>query len=281
MRSQKGQRVPPRNGPPGRNAGASSRQKSTEIHGDIPRDARTIVGTHAIEEMLKVRPNELLQLWVKNDWRRDQQVREWAEKIRNPDRVIVQKAESALDRFGNHQGAVAFARNLDPWGLEGLAAKETATVLFLDGMNDPHNLGAILRTAWLMKVDGVVLSADRSVGLTPTVHKVACGGVEHVPTLQVSQLSQIAERLQEIGFWIFGLSHKSAEHIYGKSLPKKVVWVIGSEEKGLRSTTENSCDELIRIPQLDAAASYNASVAAALALGETARQHRFGRSPNL
>jgi 23S rRNA (guanosine2251-2'-O)-methyltransferase len=281
MRPQKGQRPPPRNGPPPRKGGGSPHQKSKEIHGDIPRDARIIVGNHAIEELLKTRPEDLLQMWVKNDWRRDQQLREWAEKMRNPDRLIQQKGEAALDRYGNHQGAVAFAKNLDPWGMEELAAKETATVLFLDGMNDPHNLGAILRTAWLMKVDGVVLSADRSVGLTPTVHKVACGGVEHVPTLQVSQLSQIAERLQEIGFWIFGLSHKSSEHIYGKSLPKKVVWVIGSEEKGLRSTTESACDELIRIPQLDAAASYNASVAAALALGETARQHRFSRAPNL
>ena len=143
----------------------------------------------------------------------------------------------------------------------------------LDGIEDPHNLGAILRTSWLTGVHGVLIPEDRAVGLTPTVHKVACGGVEHVPVEETTNFSNYAEDLKKKGYWIYGLSPRGKKSIFELDLPEKVVWAIGAEDKGMRVTTERLCDELVFIPQSSASASYNASVATAMALTETLRQH--------
>lgn len=255
----------PRRGPPP----AAKKNES-----EAPAGSRVIFGTHALNEFFQKRPQCLRQLWVNDDWKRNQNLRPWAEKTKNPDAKFIRKPEAVLDRIGNHQGAIAFVDPLPEWDLAQLIPrKKTSIMLFLDGIVDPHNLGAILRSSWLMGVDAVFASADRAVGLTPTVHKVACGGVEHVPLIQLNQLAQVAKPLRDAGYWFFGLDHGGREGLYGKKLPEKVVWVIGSEEKGLRASTRGECDEFVSIPQVNAAASYNASVAAALALGETLRQH--------
>ena len=158
-----------------------------------------------------------------------------------------------------------FEFNKRTWGAHGL-------VIALDGVEDTHNLGAILRTSWLMGVNGMIIPEDRAVGLTAAVHKVACGGVEHVPILRTNQFTQPFEQLKKDGFWVFGLSHKAERSIYDAKIPEKVIWVLGAEDKGLRSPTEKICDELFSIPQSSPAASYNVSVSAALALAETKRQ---------
>jgi 23S rRNA (guanosine2251-2'-O)-methyltransferase len=115
---------------------------------------------------------------------------------------------------------------------------------------------------------------DRSVGLSPTVHKVACGGVEHVPFEQYSQFHPKLEELKKQGYWVFGLSHKAEKNLFEIKIPEKVIWVLGAEDKGLRTTTERVCDELVCLPQADAAASYNVSVAAGMTLIETLRQRQ-------
>jgi len=212
---------------------------------------------------------------VKDDWRKNSQLKKWAEQLSAPDRFFRQKPEGQLAPYGHHQGAVAFAKDRPELNLNQLVNQEKSVLLYLDGIADPHNLGAILRTAWLMKADGVLYSPDRAAGLTPTAHKVACGGVEVVPLLEISQLQSVSKVLKDSGYWIFGLDHSARDSIYTKNLPPKVLWVIGNEEKGIRSTTKSECDEMISIPQVDAAASYNASVATALAMGETVRQHRL------
>jgi 23S rRNA (guanosine2251-2'-O)-methyltransferase len=241
---------------------------------EAPAGSRVIFGNHALNEFFFKRPQALRQLWVKDDWKRNQNLREYAERLKNPDAKIIRKPEAVLDRFGNHQGAIAFADPLPDWDLNQLISrKKTSIMLFLDGIVDPHNLGAILRSCWLLGVDAVFASSDRAVGLTPTVHKVACGGVEHVPLMLLNQLQQVAKPLKDAGYWFFGLDQSGREGLYGKKLPERIVWVIGSEEKGMRSSTRGECDEFVGIPQVNAAASYNASVAAALALGETFRQN--------
>jgi 23S rRNA (guanosine2251-2'-O)-methyltransferase len=179
-----------------------------------------------------------------------------------------------LDKISpSHQGAAVFSDQTPELNWEAIQQAQSGRVLVLDGIEDPQNLGAILRTAWLMNVSGVMIPEDRSVGLTATVHKVACGGVEHVPVERATNFSNPLEELKKNGYWVFGLSHEGKRSLFELDIPEKVVWCIGSEEKGLRVPTERLCDELIRIPQVSAAASYNASVATAIALTETYRQH--------
>lgn len=242
---------------------------------EIPRGWRTAVGTHAVNEALRTSKERIQEAWLEQGWERSQDLRE-IEKTLKADRVKIQiKPAAVLDRVSSqHQGIALHLDGRPRLDWNELAEKDPSILLLLDGLEDPHNLGAILRTAWLTGVHGVFLPEDRAVGLTPTVHKVACGGVEHVPVEREVNFTQSLEKLKEQGYWVFGLSHKAKKNVFQMTLPRKIVWAIGAEDKGLRVTTERLCDELVSIPQLDNAASYNASVATAMALTETLRQHR-------
>jgi 23S rRNA (guanosine2251-2'-O)-methyltransferase len=241
---------------------------------EVPRDWRPVIGTHAIKEALKVRPKTAKVLWLKQGWESSQELREIQEITQAARIQIEPKPLAVIDRFGpSHQGAVLFMSSAPEFSMSSLKPQKNSIVLILDGIEDPHNLGAILRTSWLTGVEGVLVPEDRAVGLTPTVHKVACGGAEHVPVKGTTNFANHADELKKAGYWIYGLSAEGTKSIFELDLPEKVVWAIGSEEKGLRITTERLCDELVYIPQASAAASYNASVAAAMALTETLRQH--------
>lgn len=270
-----------------RNAKAKPSQRSPAGRGDsrsrssggprgaleIPKSWRGVAGTHALKELFEVRPHQIKVLWLRQGWESSQDLREFEEKARKAKITIEVKPVAVLDRLcATHQGALAYADGAPTLDLDGLDSFHVSTVVLLDGLEDPHNLGAILRTSWLLGVHGILVPEDRAVGLTPTVHKVACGGAEHVPVEATHHLAGPLETLKEKGYWVFGLSHKAKKSIFDLQLPEKVVWAIGAEDKGLRVPTEKMCDELIYIPQLSAAASYNASVATSMALSETFRQ---------
>lgn len=239
----------------------------------FPRHLRPIVGDHAIKEALAVRPKTMELAWFESTYESN---RELVDLFRNLTAAKIKceiKPEIFLSKVAaSHQGVVLFSNETPEVDWQALLTAEEAIVLVLDGLEDPHNLGAILRTGWLMEVSAVLLPQDRSVTLGGTVHKVACGGVEHVPVLVVNQFGKYVEELKQNGFWIYGLSHKGKNTVFDLKLPKKVAWVIGSEDRGMRTTTEKTCDELVRIPQASANASYNASVATGMALLETRRQ---------
>ncbi len=238
-----------------------------------PRSWRQVAGTHAISELLATHHKSVQVVLVQTNWKTSSDLRELVANLENKKIKIEEKSEMQLqDICRSHQGAVAFSDldltfefNKRTWGQHGL-------VLALDGVEDTHNLGAILRTSWLMGVNGVIIPEDRAVGLTAAVHKVACGGVEHVPILRANQFAPSFEQLKKDGFWVFGLSHEATQTIYDMTIPDKVIWVLGAEDKGLRGPTEKVCDELVSIPQASPSASYNVSVSAALALAETKRQ---------
>lgn len=241
----------------------------------IPKSWRIVIGNHAIHETLKVRPKRVLSAWLRQGWESSQDLRELHDELKKHKIKTEVKPLGILDRFGGHQGAAVMLEEVPELSWASLKEKSKSQVLVLDGIEDPHNLGAIMRTAWLMRVDAIFIPADRSVGLTPGVHKVACGGVEHVPVEVCTNFSNPLEELKKIGYWVFGLSHEGDKTIFDLNFPEKVVWVIGAEDKGLRSTTQKLCDELVSIPQVSAAASYNASVATGMALSETFRQQAF------
>ncbi|MGZ3775471.1 MAG: TrmH family RNA methyltransferase [Bdellovibrio sp.] len=240
----------------------------------IPRDWRIVIGTHAINEVLKMRPRQVKGLWIRQDWEHSGDLRNIYELAQENKLSVEVKPENVIEKFGSsQQGAAVFVDGAPGLDIGGLENFDKSVVLILDGIEDPHNLGAILRTSWLVGAHGVLIPEDRAVGLTPTVHKVACGGVEHVPVQETTNFANYAEKLKKSGYWIFGLSPRGERSIFELDLPDKVVWAIGSEDKGLRVTTERLCDELVFIPQASSSASYNASVASAMALTETLRQH--------
>lgn len=259
--------APSRHSPGPKKGGGRSEQA-------IPRDWRIVIGTHAINEVLKVRPQQVKSLWMRQGWESSQDLRDIYDLAEKKRLNIEIKPATAIERFGSsEQGAAIFVVGAPELDFTGLEAYEKSSLLILDGIEDPHNLGAIVRTSWLANVQGVMIPEDRAVGLTPTVHKVACGGVEHVPVLATTNFSNPAEELKKQGYWIFGLSPRGRRSIFELDLPDKVIWAIGAEDKGLRVTTERLCDELVFIPQTSSSASYNASVATAMALTETLRQH--------
>jgi 23S rRNA (guanosine2251-2'-O)-methyltransferase len=238
-----------------------------------PKNWRAVIGHHSIREALQTHPKAIECLWLKQGWESSSDLKKLQADFRGIIPKIEVKPEGILDRLATtHQGAALFLNYTPSLNWQLLKEKAESRILLVDGIEDPHNLGAILRTAWLMSVDGVLIPQDRAVGLTPIVHKVASGGVEHVPVEICHNFSNTLEELKKLDYWVYGLSHAGKSTIFDLKLPAKVVWCIGAEDKGLRITTERLCDELVRIPQANAAASYNASVATGMALIETLRQ---------
>ncbi len=241
---------------------------------------RWVVGVHSCHETLKVRPRSIKELWLRDDYESSESLRAIADHATQRKLSFKTKSAGQLENIGSGNQGVALSTNEDPeldWKIFD-DAPETPTeankhiVLILDGLEDPHNLGSILRTAWLVNAKAILIPEDRAVGLTPAVCKIASGGAEHVPVEAHTNLASAMQKLKEKGFWIYGLSEKGERKPWEFKLPNKVAWVVGSEGSGLRVTTERACDELVRIPQVDSGSSYNASIALAMALTETCRQ---------
>jgi 23S rRNA (guanosine2251-2'-O)-methyltransferase len=230
---------------------------------------RWVIGLHSVREALKVRPGAVAELSLKEGWESNQDLREISEKIRK----ATTKPESWLDRLGSgHQGVAARMTAAPEFSWADLDQLESATILLLDGVQDPHNLGACLRTAWLLGAKALFIPEHRASPLTPTAMKVASGGAEHVPVVVDGNLMDAAKMLKDKGFWLFGLAGEAKQTLWQTRFDQKVALIIGSEYGGIRTPLARLCDELIRVPQVDAAASFNASVAAAIALAEVTRQ---------
>jgi 23S rRNA (guanosine2251-2'-O)-methyltransferase len=257
------------NRPQHRPAGRPS-PESTEPR---PPPGRWVIGIHSVREALKVRKAAVAELCLKQGWESSQELREISEMGKVP----VTKQEGWLDRLGSgHQGVAARLTEAPELDWEVLDSAEKSIVLLLDGIQDPHNLGACLRTAWLLGVHAVFIPENRASPLTPTAMKVASGGAEHVPVVADGNLLDTAKTLKEKGYWLFGLAGEAKHDLWQTTFHEKIAIVIGNEESGIRTPLARLCDELIRIPQGAPEASFNASVAAAITLAEVARQHRSG-----
>lgn len=240
-----------------------------------PKAWRMIAGTHAILECLNVRPDSIKMAIFDRNWNSQGDLREIFEVVTKKRIPTEERSSGELEKVCySHQGCVIYSSYVPDFDVHEQTWAHNSLIVALDGVEDPHNLGAVLRTSWLMSAAGLIIPSDRAVGLTATVHKVACGGVEHVPVLVAQNFAEAFKPLKDAGFWVFGLSHKAKKTIYDLKMPEKVIWVLGAEDKGLRITTERACDELVSLPQVSADASYNVSVAAAMAIAETKRQWR-------
>lgn len=257
----------------GQQRARSQQQTSSQVSISVSRSWRQITGTHAVKEVLHVRPGSVKQALVQRNLIGTPEIKEIIALMTQHGIRFEERSDVDLNKLCPSQQGVVLFSDYNPAFDYTVASWDTnSLVLALDGVEDPHNLGAVMRTSWLMGVNGIVIPQDRAVGLTATVHKVACGGVEHVELARMNNFHEPFETLKEAGFWVYGLSHKAKKSIYEIEYPEKVIWVLGAEDKGLRVTTERLCDELVSIPQLAADASYNVSVATAIALSETKRQ---------
>ncbi len=185
---------------------------------------------------------------------------------------------SQLTNGGNHQGIAAQVAPYVYWDLLDLInqAKQTPdpVLVIADGIEDPHNLGSIIRTAEALGVRGLVIPQRRAVGVTSTVMKVAAGALENLAIARVTNLNQAIAKLKEAGFWIYGTTADTDQLLHQTSFGGAVALVVGSEGKGLSQLTEKNCDQLVAIPLAGITPSLNASVAAAIALYEVFRQRQ-------
>ncbi|MGE0762450.1 MAG: 23S rRNA (guanosine(2251)-2'-O)-methyltransferase RlmB [Bdellovibrionales bacterium] len=251
--------------------GSGSRGSSEGGRPPIIPKGRWAIGLHAVREALKVRPKAIAEMWLKEGWESSQDLRELADQA---GQKIQTKPQGLLDKLaGGHQGVAARLTEEPPFDWSDLESAPQSLVLLADGLQDPHNLGAIIRTAWLLKVQAIFITENRSSPMTPTVMKVACGGAEHVPVIPDGNLLDAAKRLKDMGFWLYGMNGDAHQTLWQAQFPEKVALVVGSEESGIRTPLSRLCDDLIRIPQVATEASFNASVATAIGLSEVRRQH--------
>ncbi|HEY7760590.1 MAG TPA: 23S rRNA (guanosine(2251)-2'-O)-methyltransferase RlmB [Burkholderiales bacterium] len=242
---------------------------------------RLLVGFHPVTARLRHDPGSVREIYV-DAGRRDPRLRDLIALAEQRGVRVLQVDQKRLDGLGGgerHQGVAArvdqVSRPLDVDDLlEGL--NQPPFLLLLDGVTDPHNLGACLRTADAMGVHGVIVPKDRSVGLTPTVAKVASGAAESVPLIVVTNLARAMEQLKEAGVWLLGAAEEGEQSLFEARLKGAVAWVMGAEGQGLRRLTRERCDALVRIPMFGHVESLNVSVAAALCLFETRRQRELG-----
>ncbi len=240
-----------------------------------------IHGLHAVAAALRRDPLAVEHVWAL-EGREDARMREVLEDARAAGAHVERIGRAALDRLvqgASHQGVVARLRPRpagDERTLEVLleALDEPALLLVLDGVQDPHNLGACLRTADAVGVHAVLVPRDRACGLTPTVRKVASGAAESVAFIQVTNLARSLRALQQSGVWLVGAAGEAAQELYEADLRGPLALVLGAEGRGLRRLTREVCDVLVRLPMHGAVSSLNVSVAAGACLYEALRQRR-------
>jgi 23S rRNA (guanosine2251-2'-O)-methyltransferase len=241
--------------------------------------AARVWGLHAVRAVLERRPGDVLRLAVAAP-RDDARMRELRELAARRGVRVAPTPVADLDRESGgaaHQGVLAEVRPsaaLDENGLLDLvvAAPPPLLVLALDGVSDPHNLGACLRTADAAGANAVVAPRDRAAGLTPVVRKVAAGAAETIPFAQVTNLARSLRDLKAAGLWIAGTAEDGERDLYGADLTGSLAVVMGAEGRGMRRLTRESCDLCLRLPMRGAVASLNVSVAAGIVLFEARRQ---------
>jgi 23S rRNA (guanosine2251-2'-O)-methyltransferase len=238
-----------------------------------------VYGLHAVNAVLDRAPERVLELWLAQP-RDDARSRDLRERAQTAGVHVQSASGEALGKLVGdvaHQGAVAAVRPLKPWDehdlLESLTpAAADPLLLILDGVTDPHNLGACLRTADAAGVHAVLIPKDRSATVDGVVRKVAAGAAEFVPVASVTNLARTIDRLKERGIWVVGTDAEAPQTLYGADLKRPLALVLGAEGTGMRRLTKERCDFLVRIPMAGQVESLNVSVAAGVTLFEARRQ---------
>ena len=252
-------------------------------------ESRTVHGIHPVLEALRAHPADVERVYVLEGnvpQRAAAEILSRAREFRIAVERVPRERLQALVEGAAHQGVAARLREFAYATLEELLARAEASgapplVVVLDGLQDPHNLGAVIRSADALGAHGVVLPRDRSVGVTAAVARASAGAVEHVPVARVTNLSRALEELKAAGVWVAAADPEGDQVLWGARLNGPLALVIGAEGTGVRPGVLKHCDLRLRIPMGGRVGSLNASVSAALVLYEVARQRGVagGRSP--
>jgi 23S rRNA (guanosine2251-2'-O)-methyltransferase len=238
-----------------------------------------LFGLHSVQAALDYSPKKIHKAWV-DSGRQDKRLTQVIDDLLalgiEPEKVDKKKLDRLADG-SNHQGIVIevempgeLLESDLKTAVENLS--ETALFLVLDNVQDPHNLGACLRTADATGVHGVIITKDNATGITPTVCKVASGAAETVPVYQVTNLSRTLRWLKGEGLWVMGAAGDTARTVYKTDFTVPMALVVGAEGKGLRRLTKEQCDMLVSVPMLGQVDSLNLSVATGVLLYEAVRQ---------
>lgn len=244
-------------------------------------ELQLIHGFHAVTSRLRQREGAVREIYV-DAARRDQRARDLLALAESRGVRVIPVDAKRLDGMAGqarHQGVVAKVEPVRmPTHIEDVLEElsEPPLLLLLDGVTDPHNLGACLRVADAMGVHAVIAPKDHAVGLNATVAKVASGAADSVPYLMVTNLARTMRELKDRGIWLIGADEHAESDLYRIKLGGPLGWVLGAEGGGLRRLTRETCDELARIPMLGSVESLNVSVSAGICLSEARRQRRQG-----
>ena len=243
----------------------------------------TAYGYHAVESLIRREPRRVAALHVQAE-RQDKRMQALCELSRNQGVSVLSCSKSELDALvsGRHQGVVAVldqAAEAEAGGLmseadlsEHLSKVTVPLILILDGVTDPHNLGACLRSADAAGVTAVIFPKDKSADVNDVARKVASGAAETVPWVRVTNLARTIESLKQAGVWVIGTDGDAEESLYEQDLSGPCAMVLGSEGAGMRRLTRDLCDFVVKLPMAGSVSSLNVSVAAGVCLFEAVRQ---------
>jgi len=237
---------------------------------------RTVIGWHSCQETLQVCPEKILSLYLRPYWSTKKKLKLLGNLAKTKQVKIQSISLKKLDQMGEgHQSVALEVKGRPRWKGHQMETKKKQVLLFLDRINDPRNLGSVLRCAWLTGTQAILLPSKGSVGLTSSVMKAAAGGAEHVPVEFCHSPFHQIKSLKEAGFFVCGLDRNGSKSLWVQSFLGSVLFIIGSEDQGIRSTLKNLCDDILFIPQKSPTGHFNLSHAVALALTEFLRQSKF------
>ena len=253
----------------------------------MKKQVEIVYGTHAVRHVLELNPESILSAWIQDSKKGKNEIHECVNLLNLHAIHIDYLPKSTLDKHtanATHQGIIikqkSGSQTLSP-DLDSIINKTTEGKLFLlilDGIQDPQNLGACIRTANAAGVDAVIIPKNRSASVTSAVCKVASGAVESTPIITVTNLSRTLRQIQDSGIWVIGTDDKAEQNLYETDLNIPLAIILGAEGRGLRTNTRTKCDYLVRLPMHGIVESLNVSVAAGICLYEVQRQRRYTQS---
>lgn len=252
----------------------------------MAKQEEVVFGIHAINALIKRAPERFIELFLLKgrDDERLMPIIHLARKYGIPCQLVQRKVLDDKSKGEQHQGVLArvtpgktYTENdIDDILASARAKDELPFLLILDGVTDPHNLGACLRNADAAGVQAIIVPKDNAARLTATVRKVAVGAAESVPLVQVTNLARTMKQLQKLGVWIIGTAGETDTCLYDVKLDGPMALVMGAEGKGMRRLTREHCDQLVKLPMAGSVSSLNVSVASGICLFEIVRQRREG-----
>jgi len=242
------------------------------------KEPRVVFGFHAVLARLRADPKSVVEIFL-DETRNDGRGKDLIAAAGRAGVQLMRVPAKRLDGFyggGRHQGVVArvHMKSLSHSVDEIVEQVEKPLLLVLDGVTDPHNLGACLRVANAAGANAVIAPKDRAAGISPAVSKVASGAAESTPYVMVTNLARTLAELKERNIWIVGADERAEKTLYEVDLPESIAWVLGAEGEGMRRLTRESCDLLVRIPMKGEVESLNVSVSAGVCLFESVRRRK-------